>query len=350
MRSRQSIEKELRRRIQDGTYAAGSRMPSHRTIQQELGASSVTLQKAFDRLTELGYVEPRGGRGTFVAKALPHVSRIALVFPEEPGKGPWNRFWSTAKRVSEMASRDHARFQSYHIGNQEADSPGHRQLCRDFEDGGLAGVVFMHAPYYIPESPLLTADIPRVVICGRGWRDVERYRASTIEFDHGDLLEDILRRFAADGRRRLAGLTSQGLSFGERCQPFLRPLRLETRAEWWIGLPVSPRTATCALDVARLLFSGPARQRPDCLIISDDNLVPHAAAGILAAGLDVPRELGIAAHANFPGPIPAPVPCLRYGIDLEQILASAAAEVGRIAAGGAPQPMRITGGIRDHLA
>lgn len=348
MRSREWIERELRRRIQDGTYAAASRMPSHRVIQRELGASSVTLQRAFDRLAELGYVEPRGGQGTFVAAALPHVSRIALVFPEESGTGPWNRFWSTAKRVAE-AWNGPTRFQSYHIGNQQADSQGHQRLCRDFADGGFAGVVFMHAPTYIADSPLVTAAIPRVVICGRR-RDLERWRASVVEFDNGDLLQEILARFAADGRRRLAGLTSQGLGFAERCQPFLRELRLETRPEWWVGLPVTPRAASCAHDVARLLFAGPARQRPDCLIISDDNLMPHAIAGIVAAGVAVPRELGIAAHANFPGPLPAPVPCLRYGADLEDILRAAADEIARLAAGGAPQSVRIAPRIRDNIA
>jgi DNA-binding LacI/PurR family transcriptional regulator len=346
MRSREWIERELRRRIQDGTYAAASRMPSHRVIQRELGASSVTLQRAFDRLAELGYVEPRGGQGTFVAAALPHLTRIALVFPEESGKGPWNRFWSTAKRVAEGWSGAQ-RFRSYHIGNEQADSPGHRQLCRDFADGGCAGVVFMHGPAYIADSPLVTGDIPRAVICGRP-RDVERYRASVIEFDNGDPLADILRRFAADGRRRLAGLTSPGLGFAARCEPFLRGLGLETRPEWWIGLPVTPRAATCAADVARLLFSGSARQRPDCLIISDDNLVPHAVAGIAAAGVAVPRELAIAAHANFPGPLPASVPCLRYGVDLEDILGAAAGEITRIAAGGAPRAVRIAARIRDN--
>src|SRR5688500_20157421 len=86
MRSREWIEGELRQRIQRGAYPAGSRMPPHRTLQRELGASSVTLQRAFDRLGELGYVVARGSRGTFVAKELPHTSHIGVVFPDEIGK------------------------------------------------------------------------------------------------------------------------------------------------------------------------------------------------------------------------------------------------------------------------
>lgn len=340
MRSREWIERELRRRIQDGTYAIASRMPSHRVIQRELGASSVTLQRAFNRLVELGYVVARGSRGTFVAAELPHTSHIGVVFPEDLGKGSWNRFWSTAKRVGETWNQGPVRFRFYHISNQRPDSDGHRQLCRDVADGGLAGVVFLHAPHYLVGSPVLTQALPRVVIAGRR-RDVTAFRASAIEFATIDPLEEIVRRFAADGRTRIAGITSPNAEFLERCRPLLRQLKMETRPEWWLGLPVSPTAAPCAHDVARLLLAGAAKQRPDCLIISDDNLAPHAIAGVLAAGVKVPRDLAIAAHANFPVPTPAAVPCLRYGVDMEEILSNAIAEVQRLAAGGAPDVVRV---------
>ncbi len=340
MRSRESIENELRQRIQNGTYPAGSRVPPHRTLQRELGASSVTLQRAFDRLGELGYVVARGSRGTFVAKELPHTSHIGVVFPEEMGKGSWNRFWSTAKRVGETWNQGPVRFRFYHITNQQQDSAGHHQLCRDAADGGLAGVVFLHAPHYLIGSPVLTQDLPRVVIAGRR-RDVASFRASAIEFATIDPLEEIVRRFAADGRSRIAGITSPNAGFLERCRPLLRQLGMASHPEWWIGLPTSPQAASCAHDVARLLFAGSAKERPDCLVISDDNLAPHAIAGVLAAGVKVPRDLGIAAHANFPVPTPASVPCLRYGVDMEEMLTNAISEIQRLAAGGAPDVVRV---------
>lgn len=340
MRSRESIENELRQRIQCGTYPAGARMPPHRTLQRELGASSVTLQRAFDRLGELGYVVARGSRGTFVAKQLPHTSHIGVVFPDEIGKGSWNRFWSTAKRVGETWNQGPVRFRFYHISNQRQDSDGHHQLCRDAAEGGLAGVVFLHAPHYLVGSPVLEASLPRVVIAGRR-RDVVPFRASAIEFATIDPLEEIVRRFAADGRSRIAGITSPNAGFLERCRPLLRQLKMDTRPEWWLGLPVAPSAAPCAHDVARLLMSAPAKERPDCLIISDDNLAPHAIAGLLAAGVKMPRDLTIAVHANFPVPTPASVPCLRYGVDMEEILTHAISEIQRLAAGGTPDVVRV---------
>lgn len=346
MRSRESIEKELRQRIQRGTYPAGSRMPPHRTLQKELGASSVTLQRAFDRLGELGYVVARGSRGTFVAKALPHTSHIGVVFPEEIGKGSWNRFWSTAKRVGETWNQGPVRFRFYHIRNQQQDSDGHQQLCRDAAEGGLAGVVFLHAPHYLAGSPVLTQPLPRVIIAGRR-RDVTAFDASAIEFSTGEPLEELVRRFAAEKRRLLAGITTPNVGFVERVRPLLRSLGMETRDEWWIGLSPNPTTTASAHDVARLLFSANARQRPDCLIISDDNLAPHVITGVLEAGIRIPRDLTIAAHANFPVPTPASVPCLRYGVDMEEILTHAIAEVQRLAAGGKPDVVRVAVRVRE---
>ena len=47
--------------------AAGSRLPSVRTIMAELGVSPVTVQHALDTLAREGVLEPRPGQGTFVA-------------------------------------------------------------------------------------------------------------------------------------------------------------------------------------------------------------------------------------------------------------------------------------------
>ena len=56
------------------------------------------------------------------------------------------------------------------------------------------------------------------------------------------------------------------------------------------------------------MLHGPAHDRPDALVITDDNLVPAATAGVLAAGRRVPADLEVVAHANFPHVTPSAVP------------------------------------------
>jgi len=193
-RARKWIEQELRSRIQRGVYPPGSRMPTHRTLQSELGASSATLQRAFDRLTEQGFVKAQGVLGTFVAASLPHVSCIALVLPEEVGRGPWNRFMAIGKRVAEEWNDGTFTFRSYHLAGHSQASEGYAQLSRDVADGGIAGLVFITVPFYLKGSELLTIEIPRVLLPGRP-ADCLTYRGSAITIAQGDTMERIMARF-----------------------------------------------------------------------------------------------------------------------------------------------------------
>lgn len=317
-------------------------MPSHRVLQEELGASSVTLQRAFDRLVEQGYVDPRGTQGTFVADLLPHHSTYAMVLPDDPERGTWNRFWSTAKRVAEEWHDSQSRFRVYCTSGQRADSAGHRRLCQDLADGGLAGIIFIHVPFFLDGSPIFASSVPRVCIGGGSAREIALYGMSSVTISDGDVPARIVRNFHAAGRRRFAALTA--LTVCEEIksvyQPLLRSLGMETRPEWWLGLPVEPTMALSARTVAQLLLSGPERQRPDCLLITDDNLVPHATAGVIDAGIE-PRTITIAAHANYPGPTMAAVPCQRFGPDMVDQVRAAIAEIAYLAAGGQPRNISV---------
>ena len=346
--SRKRIEQELKQRIRSGVYAPGSRMPSHRQLQTELQASSVTLQLAFDRLVERGYVEPRGAHGTFVAPTLPMDSRVAVIFADEVGSGAWNRFWGTAKRVAEAWTEGDLRFKPYCIANRNPSAPVHQQLCDEVADGALAGLVFASQPYYLADSPLLTADLPRVCIGSGAARERDAYRASQLTISSHDALEDVLHRLAAQGRQRLAVLSApdQAAAFHTQHKALLRSLGLELRPEWRLGLPVNSELAPCARTVTHLLCASPAAHRPDCLLIADDNLVPHATAGIQDAGVQVPAELAVAAHANFPDPTRAHVPCLRFGPDLTTLLRTAADEIQHLARGGERRIVEVSFAVR----
>lgn len=348
-RTRLAIEVEVRRRIAEGRYPPGARMPSHRELQAELGASSVTLQRAFDALIEQGYVEPRGAQGTFVARLLPHRSTIAMVFPDEPGRGPWNRYWSTAKRVAEEWGGGDVRFKIYCITGQRIDSAAHRRLCADVEAGVLAGILFINTPFYIADSPIFKSALPRVCLGGIEGRDMALYGYSVVQMSDGDVPARIVRRFAEAGRRRFAAIVALNMAADLRnhYMSLLRNAGLETRTEWWLGLPVDPLGAASARTVAHLLMAGPERQRPDCLLITDDNLVPHATAGVVDAGLAGSGAVDIAAHANYPGPTIAALPCMRFGPDMTEQIRMAVAEVAARAAGGPARCVRVAQSLKD---
>ncbi len=72
-----------REAILDRRLRAGQRLPSTRSLAQELQISRIPVLNAFEQLLAEGYFESRVGAGTFVASALPD----ELPSPAKPA--PW---------------------------------------------------------------------------------------------------------------------------------------------------------------------------------------------------------------------------------------------------------------------
>src|SRR6476469_7478746 len=64
------IIETLRRRIKDGTYPVGSKIPSETQLGREFGAARPTVVRALNEMQLLGELQREHGRGTFV-RALP---------------------------------------------------------------------------------------------------------------------------------------------------------------------------------------------------------------------------------------------------------------------------------------
>jgi DNA-binding LacI/PurR family transcriptional regulator len=75
-----------------------------------------------------------------------------------------------------------------------------------------------------------------------------------------------------------------------------------------------------AKNLVQLLMNVAQNERPDGLIIGDDNLVEYATAGLVAAGVSVPEDLQVVAHCNFPWPTPCVVPVQRLGYDAREVM------------------------------
>ena len=60
------LAQTLQRRIEDGTYAPGTRVPSENQLVQAFGMSRPTVVRALDLLKRDGWLESRQGFGTIV--------------------------------------------------------------------------------------------------------------------------------------------------------------------------------------------------------------------------------------------------------------------------------------------
>ena len=70
------IQESIRRRIVDGEFRAGDRLPSETELARDFRTTRVTVRHALSRLVYDGMILRQTGRGTFVAERSSIVSRI----------------------------------------------------------------------------------------------------------------------------------------------------------------------------------------------------------------------------------------------------------------------------------
>lgn len=104
----------LREAILDGQLPAGTRLPSTRTLADDLGVSRNTVMNAFDQLLAEGYLEARVGAGTYVTSTLPDDLLRARVVGEDV---------SEAHQPRDVLSRRGQRLASARIGVSRDEGP-----------------------------------------------------------------------------------------------------------------------------------------------------------------------------------------------------------------------------------
>jgi GntR family transcriptional regulator / MocR family aminotransferase len=79
----------IRRAILDGVLTPGSQLLSSRALAEDLGVSRTTTLLAYEQLLAEGYLQARGGSGTFVTPGLPDdLPQTVVVLPATSPKHP----------------------------------------------------------------------------------------------------------------------------------------------------------------------------------------------------------------------------------------------------------------------
>lgn len=91
------VAKAVARRIREGEFPLGSRLPSVRRFARERGVSNETVLRAYDKLVALGYLEPRRGSGFFVKRGGSQ--------PEAPTR-QWTANIASARRWQQLLRQD----------------------------------------------------------------------------------------------------------------------------------------------------------------------------------------------------------------------------------------------------
>ncbi|MBM4078062.1 MAG: GntR family transcriptional regulator [Lentisphaerae bacterium] len=309
------VADRLREKIVKGRWKPGSRIPSRVTLFKELGTCLATLQKAMDQLAAEGFVEvgPRK-KGTRVASHPPHLTKYRLVFPYGPDD--WGQFWHALEAGARQRSTPQQEFLCFYGLAGHRDIKEYQEIVREVETRRVAGLIFASSADEFLGTPLLDKPgLPRVAITGQGYLP----GIPKVEIDLQSFMQQAVDTLVARGRTRIAMLSASiAGGMGDLFRRAMSAHGLKSRPAW--EQFASRRNPLGARHVMELLMQSGQPERPDGLIVSDDNILTAAGEGLVAAGVRVPEDLHVVALTNFPLLVPSPVAVTRIGFDIPAML------------------------------
>lgn len=325
---RSEIVKGLRSAVVKGKWQPDEKLPTRHDFCRNYQASLATVQHALAQLEREGFVESRS-YGTFISKNPPHLNHYVVVFRFSPGDVDYPRFgYALAQAATELQSTGIGRISILHGIDGRPDNEDRLRLEEQIKSHCVAGLVlsaYGSLPHLIPLAerhgiPMVILDQPRFDIpygMGHAWLDFR------------DFCKKAIAHLKAEGCRTIGCLAPHGslawnqIDFEKECSdqelvtyPYL----------------IQSTSMTQKNDVRNLmhLWMRLPENRPDGLVIFDDNLVEAAAEGITDAMPNPSGQLKIVAHTNFLAPVPnflAPmrslVPIKWLGFDDKELLLGA---------------------------
>ncbi len=302
------VVRVLRTNILNGRWQPGTQLPPRLALLRSLKTTPVTLHHAVQRLVNDGFLRTAAGSGTFVAELPPHLNTYAVVFIYDPAnwidKQNWSRYYQALTQAAiRLQQETGKRLLMFHGIDHHADSEERMRLITHIERQRLAGLIFTNHPFTFEGTPILDAPgLPRVAMMDP---DTKFPHVSAVNFDGAMWVTKALDHLAAEGRRRVAMIDfGMGPDFSARVQAGLAARGMVSHRRWHQF--VSLRNAEGAANAVEMLMND--RERPDALLVEDDNFVEQAVAGLVAAGVSVPacgepcrtEEVAVVGHANFP--------------------------------------------------
>jgi DNA-binding LacI/PurR family transcriptional regulator len=333
---------ELRQLITRGDYPPGSRLPTRAELQDRFAASCITVQRVVDRLAADGLVEARGPLGTFVVDQPPHLHRIALVFPYAPsGDGQWLSYYAAIARAAANLQREGLALDIIHDSDRGANHDDFDRLQRDCRDGLLAGLIFTSPPEVWEGTPLSDAALPRISLS-----HCQHSHALIAVPDQESFATRAIAHLIGLGCRNPAVICSTSISeLPNTWASHFTAAGLPLRPQWLLGADLGH--ATNASRIARLLFAPWCNERPDALIIADDNFEAPVLAGLMTEGIRIGSDVQVIAHANFPLATASAAPVIRLGFEVTSLLRYAVESIHAQRDGQQVEPLALAATFAD---
>ncbi len=320
-----AIADALRWEIASGALPPDSKLPVRQEMCRNYNAALATMQRAIDLLVAEGFILCTPGKGTFVHPQPPSKADVALVFGSAISAR--SLFCEAIRTVAGGIGRHH----SYRLRTFDLHGDQHERsvatLVALAAAHRLAGIIVVS-----PSSDILdalprpaTGSVPLVVI-GREGRNYPEF--PRVEVDQTGFASSAIAHLHAHGRRRIAHILADGIqAYLDDTAEKLHELHCEN-SPYLVQFVGEGRRWRGAEHIAHLLMRLPPHERPNGLIIHDDNLTQWATIGLRASGVLVPKDVEVVVHANHPGTSPSAVPVTKFGFDAHAVLEAAIALLG----------------------
>ncbi len=314
------LRDELRRQ-----FKPGDRLPTIAQIAQRFGVSFQALREGLSVLEAEGLIERCAGLGTFVSDGLAgrHVAVLCEADIADPHVSYYYRRVSQQTVQCLRSAGFSARLYTGHV-SPLAPPPDHL-TCMEFLEvmprHQLAGVAVLATPernFARWFAPLRREHVPIVSGGGRPGREVD----AVVRSDITKMVRDGVRHLLAHGRRRIALMAWRAPwdPPGHQSEEFLQAFAATLReaglvpAPQWIRHELPPGAPGAAWEEFREIWAA-AGEKPDGLLICDDNLFSGAAMAILQLGIRVPQDLMVVSHYNQESAMVMPFPVTRLVFD-----------------------------------
>lgn len=313
----EGVYRSIRNDIVRGNLFPGSQLSTWDVLEARFSVGRATLMRAMSRLKREGFICADSTRGTYVAERPPHLARYALAFQSHPGStsgAGWNRFWkaliNVVTEITPSEARQVALFFDVVDDNHSAD---YKRLVDDVIEDRLAGVIFVGPIGAMCAQLLQISGVPKVAISSV----YEAFEYPRVYVDFDSFMEKACVYLASRGRKRVAVLTPYNSEYAVFERQIVKH-GMTTKPFW--QLPFVTTMPNAAFAATRLLLDSGHAERPDALVVCEDNMVESAMAAVVDSGMRVPQDLEIVTHCNWQAPVSTVLATRRLGFDAKAIL------------------------------
>lgn len=244
----------IKRRIEDGEYQCGDRLPSDRQFAEEYGVSMITVKKALEMLKERGMVKRVSGTGSFVMSA--HPSQAAEVYLQKASSGHERKIGLVLEHISSAFGLDMMYHldrimerNGYHLLTRFSyyDRKKEEDEIRFLLEEGVEGLLVMpcHGMFYNAQLLKLILDGFPVVVLDK---KMEGISVSTVRTDHYQAVESLVYKMYDQGCKTLGVITtgdSETPSVKQRMDGFYKTVEK-------LGIEV---TGQCVLEADKNIYN-----------------------------------------------------------------------------------------------